>query len=216
MTVVTVAAMAVALGAATANAKPPPQQKDKTSTTSYTVAADYGEVETPDPYFHIEAFKDARGAWIGFVEWNTTTQCAGQETPSPKDDQYVFYMYDFTGDQGPAPAEEVTVANRYASAHVAGWAPGQLDIQNGCTGDEQVYFEDLYVDIDLTGTSTTIRETGSSWFRSPVFRSSETFSFTGRTAVGTVAFSGGGLVDTTYTDVGGRIGLSKYRAMQIG
>lgn len=214
MTIVTVAAMSVALGSATANAKPPPQ--DRTSSTSYTIAADFGVNESHQDYFHVEAFQGSQGAGISFLEWNRDEVCNPGDPGNPFDDVYKHYMFDFN-DQNWVPADTFTVGNRYSSAVVEGWVHGGMDVQNECTGEENWFPEDLYVTIDLTGTSTTIRETNSSWFRSPEFRSMESFSFTGRTAVGTVTFAGDFLNDlTTYTDVTGRIGLSKYRSSQTG
>jgi hypothetical protein len=214
MTIVTVVAMSAALGTATASAKPPPQ--DRSSSTSYTVAADYGVNESHQDYFHVEAFQGAQGAGISFLEWNRDEVCNVNDPSNPNDDAYIFYMFDFNG-ENPAPADVFVIGNRYSSADVEGWVHGGMDVQNQCTGQESWFREDLYVTIDLTGTSTTIRETNSSWFRSPTFRSVESFSFTGRTAIGTVTFTGDFRDDpATYTDVNGRIGLSKYRSSQTG
>jgi hypothetical protein len=214
MTIVAVVALSAAMGTGTASAKPPPQ--DRSSSTSYTVAADYGVNESHQDYFHVEAFQGSQGAGISFLEWNRDEVCNPGDPENPYDDVYRHYMFDFNG-ENPAPADVFTIGNRYSSAHVAGWVHGGMDIQDECTGEESGFREDLYVDIDLTGTSTTIRETNSSWFRSPEFRSMESFSFTGRAATGTVTFTGDFRDDpATYTDVGGRIGLSKYRSSQTG
>ena len=214
MTFVTLVAMSAAMGMATANAKPPPQ--DRSSSTSYTVAADYGQNESHMDYFHVEAIQGAQGSGITFLEWNRDEVCNVNDPTNPMDDVYKHFMFDFN-DGNWVPAETFTIGNRYSSAKVVGWVHGGMDVQNECTGEEIWFPEDLYVTIDLTGTSTTIRETNSSWFRSPELKSSESFSFTGRTAIGTVTFAGDFRDDpATYTDVGARIGLSKYRSMQTG
>lgn len=214
MTMVTVMVAAAALSAPTASAKPPPQ--DRSSSTSYTVAADYGVNESHQDYFHVEAFQGAQGAGISFLEWNRDEVCSVNDPSNPNDDAYIFYMFDFNG-RNAAPADGFAIGNRYSTAVVNGWVHGGMDVQNQCTGQETWFPEDLYVTIELTGTSTTIRETNSSWFRSPEFRSMESFTFTGRTATGTVRFTGDFREDpATYNDVSGRIGLSKYRSTQTG
>ena len=214
LTVVTIAAMLVAFGAVTSAAKPP--ATDRSSSTSYTVAADWWSDEGMEwSSSHVEAYQTGQGAFIGFLEWNRFRAC-DNGTEDPGDDGYLNIMFDSYWDQS-LPADTFTVGNRYSSAYVVGSVRGQIEVQNDC-GDG-AWFDDVVLDvtIDLTANDTTIRERNSSWFHSPEFRESTSFSFTGRGANGTVTVEGDPYLQespSVHSGVDGRIGLSRYSSVQ--
>jgi hypothetical protein len=135
----------------------------------------------------------------------TKLQCTGADTPDDPDDD--TYAGGYSSDYGYAEGASLTIARRDSSAHATGSMDAYHEEYNGCTGestfDELGSFE---FSLDLTATSSTIRESGRGSFHVPgEFNGHSTYRADYRLAGGTFDGPDGSRV------VDGQIGTVTWR-----
>jgi hypothetical protein len=118
---------------------------------------------------YIAVSRDAAGGTT-YAEYGSYTetklQCTGADTPNDPDDD--TYAGGYSNDYGYAEGVTLTIGKRNASAHAAGSMDAYHEEYNECTGestfDELGSFE---FSLDLTATSSPIRESGRGSFHVP-------------------------------------------------
>jgi hypothetical protein len=135
------------------------------------------------------AVSQEQGSSDAFAEYSLyreqTVQCTGAETPDDPDDDTFATNASSVWGFGPA---ALSIDGKFASATATGVLDAYAEMIDGCTGESS--YEDisgLSVALDLTATSSTVRESGRGSFHLPgEFNNHSSYKATYRFAEGSV------------------------------
>jgi hypothetical protein len=135
------------------------------------------------------AVSQEQGSSDAFAEYSLyreqTVQCTGADTPDDADDDTFATNTSSVWGFGPA---ALSIDGKFASATASGVLDAYAEMIDGCTGESS--YEDisgLSVALDLTATSSTVRESGRGSFHLPgEFNNHSSYKATYRFAEGSV------------------------------